>query len=168
MQDQERIQRAFGGFGGAHRMYLLERAPVREPGAAADGAEAHFVVLGATKNVYTVTIGRHLHCTCPDFAKGNVCKHQLFVMLRVLKLGGEDTAVWQRALLPSEVRVCAVHTKRRFLMRCCFDALSRPCCSSLCRVPRFARGVAAHVCVATVCGYSVLLLGVVSSQHRTH
>ena len=46
----------------------------------------------------------HPHCTCPDHAKGNVCKHILFVMLRALRLAPDDPLVWQRALLKSEAR----------------------------------------------------------------
>jgi SWIM zinc finger len=100
------MHRAYGGHGGAHRLYLIERKAVRPVGSPG-GAQETFVVLGATRNVYEVTIGKHLKCTCPDFAKGNVCKHQLFVMLRVLKLGKQNPAVWQRALLISEVRRAA-------------------------------------------------------------
>ena len=54
--------------------------------------------------VYTVNISRHPHCTCPDCAKGHVCKHILFVMLRVLKLSTNNPLVWQKALLTKEVR----------------------------------------------------------------
>lgn len=56
----------------------------------------------ATGNVYNVVIGRHPSCDCPDAAKGNLCKHHLFIMLRVLRLATNDYRVWQRALLPSE------------------------------------------------------------------
>jgi uncharacterized Zn finger protein len=62
------------------------------------------VVLGATRNVYTVTVGRVPSCTCPDAAKGNLCKHILFVLMRVLKLRRDNPLVWQKALLKSEVR----------------------------------------------------------------
>lgn len=48
--------------------------------------------------------GRHPKCTCPDFAKGNLCKHILFVMLRVLKLGRDNPLVWQKALTRSEAQ----------------------------------------------------------------
>ena len=53
--------------------------------------------------VYKVTVSRHPSCTCPDFQKGNFCKHLLFVMLRVIRLADTDPLVWQRALLTSEV-----------------------------------------------------------------
>ena len=53
--------------------------------------------------VYEVTVGRHPDCTCPDFQKGNLCKHYLFVMLRVLRLDRADPLVWQRALMKKEV-----------------------------------------------------------------
>lgn len=32
--------------------------------------------------MYTVTVGRHPGCTCPDAQKGHVCKHYLFVQAR--------------------------------------------------------------------------------------
>lgn len=53
--------------------------------------------------MYEVTVGRFPKCTCPDFQKGNICKHYLFVMLRVLRLDYSDPLVWQKALLKSEV-----------------------------------------------------------------
>ena len=54
--------------------------------------------------VYTVSVGKHPGCTCPDFQqKGNICKHYLFIMLRVLRLDQTDPLVWQRALLKTEV-----------------------------------------------------------------
>ena len=45
-----------------------------------------------------------LIATCPDFKirKGNICKHYLYVMLRVLRLRQDDPLVWQKALLLSE------------------------------------------------------------------
>ncbi|CAK0879657.1 unnamed protein product, partial [Prorocentrum cordatum] len=43
-------------------------------------------------------------CSCLDFAKGGgVCKHLLFVALRVLKLDRDDHRVWQTSLVPSEL-----------------------------------------------------------------
>eukprot|EP00898_Chlorokybus_atmophyticus_P004716 jgi/Chlat1/5245/Chrsp33S05011 len=92
----ERIQRAF-----AHRLYLIERH--RTPATLPSELSEDFAVLGATGNVYTVTISNLPSCSCPDAAKGNVCKHRLFVMLRVLKLRRNDPRVWQKALLNSEL-----------------------------------------------------------------
>lgn len=82
--------------GTGHRMFLIDRA---RAGPAAED----FVVLGATSNVYTVKISGSPSCTCPDAVKGNVCKHHLFVMLRVLRRRESDPLVWQRGLLPQEV-----------------------------------------------------------------
>lgn len=62
-----------------------------------------FFVLGATGNVYSVKLEKRPSCTCPDAAKGNICKHFLFVMLRVLKLPESDPRVWQKALLSTEL-----------------------------------------------------------------
>lgn len=86
-------------------MFLIstkELAPAGAPG----GRAQEFVVLGATGNVYNVKISRHPHCNCPDHEKGNLCKHILFVMLRVLKLSTSNPLVWQKALLTTEVRGC--------------------------------------------------------------
>ncbi|CAI5467913.1 unnamed protein product [Closterium sp. Yama58-4] len=63
----------------------------------------NFHVLGATGNVYTVTISQQPSCTCPDYGNGNLCKHVLFVLLRVLRVGEEDPRVWQRSLLSTEL-----------------------------------------------------------------
>ncbi|KXS17869.1 hypothetical protein M427DRAFT_234348 [Gonapodya prolifera JEL478] len=62
-----------------------------------------FTVLGSTGNVYTVDIGRLVSCDCPDAAKGHLCKHHLFVMLRVLRVSPNNPSVWQTALLSSEL-----------------------------------------------------------------
>ncbi|KAG2606570.1 mitogen-activated protein kinase kinase kinase 1-like [Panicum virgatum] len=72
-----------------HQLRLLHRA----------GAE--FFVLGATGNVYTVTLAAAPACTCPDPAVP--CKHILFVLLRVLGLSLDEACVWRQALRPCEV-----------------------------------------------------------------
>nr|QDO16373.1 DNA cross-link repair 1A [Lingulodinium polyedra] len=97
-QVRERIDRAF-----QHRLYLLAARPSREGREEAPSAELD--VLGSTGNVYTVTLGHPCQsCTCVDHAKqpNRVCKHILFVMLRVCKLERNDPRVWQAALTPSE------------------------------------------------------------------
>ena len=53
---------------------------------AAFSRKRTYHVLGSTGNVYHVQVGRRLGCTCPDADRGNLCKHQLFVMLKVLKV----------------------------------------------------------------------------------
>ncbi|KAK9823335.1 hypothetical protein WJX72_002022 [[Myrmecia] bisecta] len=88
--------------GSGHRLYLLDRKTVALLGSPS-GPMEEFVVLGATGNVYTVTLSRQPTCTCPDAAKGNLCKHQLFVMLRILRLDAKDPLVWQRAFLTPEI-----------------------------------------------------------------
>ena len=81
-------------------------------------------MLGATGNVYDVTITLQPSCTCPDFAKGHHCKHLFFVYCKVLKLARDDDVIWQRHLLQSELqrilsqrctrsaRVCDLETNR--------------------------------------------------------
>ncbi|ESQ41122.1 hypothetical protein EUTSA_v10014372mg [Eutrema salsugineum] len=70
-----------------HRIRLLHR-----PNAGT------FHVLGATCNVYTVTLTATPTCTCPDRKKP--CKHILFVLIRVLGLPLDDKCLRQRRLRP--------------------------------------------------------------------
>lgn len=93
---RERIQRAY-----QHRLYLIDKKVMGAGESSPAGCE--FFVLGATGNVYSVKLEKIPSCTCPDAAKGNVCKHLLFVMLRVLKLPESDPRVWQKALLTNEL-----------------------------------------------------------------
>lgn len=88
----------------SHRLFLIDREVLEAAGSEGGGREK-FVVLRATGNVYEVEIGKHPKCSCPDAAKGNICKHRFFVMLCVLKLDQNDPSVWQQALLSSEVCV---------------------------------------------------------------
>ncbi len=45
--------------------------------------------------VYRVEVSRHPHCSCPDFARGHLCKHWLFVLLRVLRQSPDNPVIWQ-------------------------------------------------------------------------
>ena len=62
-----------------------------------------FVVLGSVGNVYSVDITHSPTCTCPDFLKGNLCKHVMFVMIRVLKVKRSSPFVFQRGLMTLEL-----------------------------------------------------------------
>lgn len=92
----QRITRAF-----QHRLYLIDKKLVGEDPNSPTAC--HFNVLGSTGNVYDVTLEQRPSCTCPDFPRSGLCKHILFVMLRVLKLDRLDPRVWQKALLTSEL-----------------------------------------------------------------
>lgn len=72
------------------RMYLVEIQASLE----GDSPHAAFVVVGSTGNVYTVKLGTGVppaqRCNCMDAKlRKKQCKHQLFVMLRVLALPRE-------------------------------------------------------------------------------
>ncbi|XP_008794171.2 mitogen-activated protein kinase kinase kinase 1 [Phoenix dactylifera] len=69
-----------------HRLRLLHRN------------DTSFFILGATGNVYTVTLATTASCTCPD--RTVPCKHILFVLLRVLRLSFDDACIWRRTLRP--------------------------------------------------------------------
>lgn len=100
----DRIERAF-----AQRLYLL--AMERHT----DGSGASFKVMGSTGNVYSVDFGLQPSCDCPDFLKGRgLCKHVLFIWLRVLRVDDDDYRIWQNALLSTELRASVepVFTRR--------------------------------------------------------
>ncbi|CAN6442644.1 unnamed protein product [Victoria cruziana] len=70
---------------------------------------ATFYVLGATGNVYTVTISTTPSCTCPDPV--SPCKHILFVFLRVLGLPPSDYRLRCKTLSHFEVFRALVATE---------------------------------------------------------
>ncbi|KAF6164513.1 hypothetical protein GIB67_025339 [Kingdonia uniflora] len=80
----DRIIRAF-----RHRLRLLHHS------------ESIFFVLGATGNVYTVTLTNTPSCNCPDRKKP--CKHILFVFLRVLGVPFDDICLRRRTLRPCQL-----------------------------------------------------------------
>jgi len=82
------------------RLYLVERSDVIHN----ESLSCEFVILGSTGNVYTVQICQIPSCTCPDHAKGNLCKHILFVLLKVVGLDSRSPLIYQAALLKSELQ----------------------------------------------------------------
>lgn len=70
-------------------------------------------MLGSTGNVYSVVISDVVSCDCPDAAKGNACKHQLFVFLRVLRVPPSSNLIYQRALLSAERTELLARRRRR-------------------------------------------------------
>ncbi|KAD4384613.1 hypothetical protein R6Q59_031460 [Mikania micrantha] len=75
----ERVLRAL-----EHRLRLLHRS------------NSDFFILGATGNVYTVTLATAPSCTCPD--RTTPCKHILFVYIRVLLVSLDDPCLWRTTL----------------------------------------------------------------------
>ena len=93
----QRIERAL-----SQRLYLINASPIttcRENG----GPSITFHILGSTGNVYLVTIGKVPSCSCPDHEKGNLCKHILFIMLKVMGLPSNSNLVYQAAYLTQEL-----------------------------------------------------------------
>ena len=72
--DPARLERAT-----KHRLYLVERM-----------SPFNFHILGASGSDYLVSLTRHPECTCPDHTnRKTMCKHILFVLVRVLGLPEE-------------------------------------------------------------------------------
>ncbi|CAJ0880050.1 7782_t:CDS:10 [Entrophospora sp. SA101] len=77
MKVKERIERAM-----SQRMFLVDRS-----------------------EVYNVEISTLPKCSCPDFSRGgNLCKHILFVYLKVLRVNPSSSYIYQKALLTNELR----------------------------------------------------------------
>lgn len=64
-------------------------------------------IAGTTGNLYTVVINELPSCSCPHAAKGNQCKHVVYVMNRVLK--APPHLQYQLALLSSELEEIFAH-----------------------------------------------------------
>eukprot|EP00603_Paraphysomonas_imperforata_P011960 CAMPEP_0114458774 /NCGR_PEP_ID=MMETSP0104-20121206/4858_1 /TAXON_ID=37642 ORGANISM="Paraphysomonas imperforata, Strain PA2" /NCGR_SAMPLE_ID=MMETSP0104 /ASSEMBLY_ACC=CAM_ASM_000202 /LENGTH=230 /DNA_ID=CAMNT_0001631375 /DNA_START=1 /DNA_END=690 /DNA_ORIENTATION=- len=89
----QRIHRAI-----SQRLYLLDQRDTSN-----DVLSKRFAVLGSTGNVYEVDICQKSCCTCPDYQRGHLCKHVLFVFLKVLRVPSGSPLIYQKALLQSEL-----------------------------------------------------------------
>ncbi|EGG02124.1 uncharacterized protein MELLADRAFT_91661 [Melampsora larici-populina 98AG31] len=89
---QERIWRAI-----YQDMYILDHATV------VSASHKEFAVSGTTYYVFKVIINQLPSCTCPDWRKGYICKHILFVFIKVLKVPLVSPWFYQKALLTKEV-----------------------------------------------------------------
>ncbi|KAG2389322.1 hypothetical protein C9374_013882 [Naegleria lovaniensis] len=88
----DRINRAL-----KQRLFLIDRKDRN------GNRSEKFIVLGSTGNVYEVSICEKPTCNCPDFKRGNLCKHILFVYLRVLRVSATSYIIYQKALLSAEL-----------------------------------------------------------------
>ncbi|XP_004148392.1 mitogen-activated protein kinase kinase kinase 1 [Cucumis sativus] len=62
---------------------------------------SNFFVLGATGNVYIVSLSSTPSCTCPD--RITPCKHILFIYLQALGLSLDDVCLRRRTLRPCQL-----------------------------------------------------------------
>eukprot|EP00553_Chaetoceros_curvisetus_P003672 CAMPEP_0204635066 /NCGR_PEP_ID=MMETSP0717-20131115/30687_1 /ASSEMBLY_ACC=CAM_ASM_000666 /TAXON_ID=230516 /ORGANISM="Chaetoceros curvisetus" /LENGTH=283 /DNA_ID=CAMNT_0051653699 /DNA_START=10 /DNA_END=861 /DNA_ORIENTATION=+ len=104
---QSRIERAL-----TQRLYLIQTStPTTSPIHC--GPSITLTVLGSTGNVYEVNLSKVPSCNCPDYAKGNLCKHLLFVMLKVAGLNSNDPLVYQSAYVTEEMEDIVQKLQRR-------------------------------------------------------
>jgi hypothetical protein len=102
---KQRIDRAR-----TQRLYLVQRSDIS---SSSNGSKCEFVVLGSTGNVYDVNIAQVPRCSCPDHGKGNLCKHILFIMLKVIGLPSSSPLVYQAAYLQSELEEIFTNLRSR-------------------------------------------------------
>lgn len=101
---QQRIERAL-----SQSLYLVTKSDVNS-----QDLSCKFVVLGSTGNVYDVVTGRMPTCSCPDHAKGNLCKHILFVLLKVMAIPPASPLVYQQAWIGTELEEMYSFMANRF------------------------------------------------------
>lgn len=106
-QVQQRLQRVQ-----LQTMFLVHRDQETSVNAGPSSSSAApiretFKVLGSTGNVYSVVISKQPNCDCPDAIKNDsgICKHIIFVFLRVLGVPSSSHVWYQKALLSSELDV---------------------------------------------------------------
>ena len=89
----------------SERLYLIEWRDASTTSPSGLLSLRHeFAVLGSTGNVYRAAVARMPSCTCVDFRdRSQICKHLLFVYLKVLGVSRESHVPVQRALLRSEL-----------------------------------------------------------------
>jgi hypothetical protein len=89
----------------SQRMMLVHRERGNDTSSSQIVLSETFKVLGSTGNVYTVVIDQRPRCDCPDARKNtsDICKHLIFVFLKILKLPETDSHWYQKALTPSEL-----------------------------------------------------------------
>jgi len=114
----ERIDRAI-----QQRLFLIETS---SPTTCSEhgGPKITLSVLGSTGNIYEVTISKIPHCNCPDHAKGNICKHLLFVMLKVAGLSVSSHLVYQSAYLEEELQSIVTALQGRLQQRLGSDVVA--------------------------------------------
>ena len=71
-----------------------------------------YVLLGSTGNAYDVHITEQSTCSCPDSQKGNLCKHIIFILAKVLKVPTNSYLLCQRALSLDQLQ--SMFSYRRF------------------------------------------------------
>ncbi|KAL1720109.1 hypothetical protein EV715DRAFT_289682 [Schizophyllum commune] len=71
------------------------------PEGATFAREYH--VLGQSGKVYTTHIGKRPHCNCPNFFKGNHCKHIIYIFIKFLNLPVSSYIWYQRGLTRREL-----------------------------------------------------------------
>ncbi|KAI8719610.1 hypothetical protein NCS52_00742200 [Fusarium sp. LHS14.1] len=98
MMQQEQPKKKKNKHEEKRRFYVLNRTRR----GTHDCPEEDIEMTGSTGNIYNVHIGKRPSCTCPHYAKGNQCKHILYVMKKVLNAPFD--LVYQLGLLSTELQ----------------------------------------------------------------
>uniref|UniRef100_A0A7S3H0S9 SWIM-type domain-containing protein n=1 Tax=Spumella elongata TaxID=89044 RepID=A0A7S3H0S9_9STRA len=98
---RDRISRAFH-----QKLFLVDQEDIT---SEVCGLGRKFAVMGTTGNIYDVKIQQQPTCSCPDCARGKLCKHIIFVMVKVLQVDRNSELIYQNALLQSELSTIFIH-----------------------------------------------------------
>jgi hypothetical protein len=103
----------------SQRIYLIDSTAPPE----GSGEDFHFSIMGNSGIAYDIRIGtKFISCSCPDHsANGNLCKHLLFVLIRLLKYTHND--VFKNYYMPlvyEDLKNNHFETQDDTLKRCAF------------------------------------------------
>jgi len=96
------------------RLFLIKRGEFNDGTIDSNGCSCEFHILGSTGNIYDVIIRKVATCSCPDHAKGNLCKHILFVLLKVMSLDNKSPLIYQAAWIETELIEMFEQMNRRY------------------------------------------------------
>jgi Ring finger domain/SWIM zinc finger len=97
---RQRLERAL-----TQRLYLVHHDDIPAAKSVTADTAVNFTVLGSTGNVYTVVVSLQPSCNCPDFCRRHdMCKHIMFVLLKVVGLKVDHSLSYQKAYVVSELK----------------------------------------------------------------
>lgn len=93
---KQRITRAL-----EQRLFVIERKIINSENTNTTNEE--FVIQGTTGNLYKCKIANKPTCDCPDSKRGHVCKHLLFIYIRVLRVEQNNSILCKKNLSDEEI-----------------------------------------------------------------
>ncbi len=94
----------------SERIFVLQEKRVIDKDTLVE-TERTYDVTGSTGNVYCVTIGCVINCTCPHHLQGWQCKHIVRILTKVYRLPHYNQYIRRRKLTPDELATLTLQAK---------------------------------------------------------